>query len=76
MDRSRAANTNDGPASDVLHMQHRIPWGTYVLDPLKKDIMFFETSACARRTGAATSVERRRRELSTACSARQASSPE
>ena len=30
--------------------------------PIEQNIMFFVTSACARRTGAAARVERRRRE--------------
>ncbi len=30
--------------------------------PIENNIMFFVTSACARRTGAAARVERRRRE--------------
>ncbi len=40
----------------------QVPQGTLVLDPLKKYFKFFVTSACARRTGAAARVERRRRE--------------
>ncbi len=38
-----------------------IPWGVYVLGPLKRYFVIV-TSACARRTGAAARVERRRRE--------------
>ncbi len=32
------------------------------VDPSKNNIMFYLTSACAKRTGAAARVERRRRE--------------
>ncbi len=62
--KSSAAAGAVGPDTDAPRRPSgtlAIPWGTYVLDPLR-NIMFFRTSACARRTGAAARVERRRRE--------------
>ena len=39
-----------------------LPAGTQSFGPIEKIVMFFVTSACARRTGTAARVERRRRE--------------
>ncbi len=48
-------------SSSPLSVESEVPPGAYVLDPLK-NINVFVTSACARRTGTAARVERRRRE--------------